>query len=82
MSFRKDLMTPIEAWNRVPDKDVYDDANKKSLIYLTDVHKHFILKQKVKEEIMKQINKRPSGNSAIDVYINGIQLMEDLEIRK
>ena len=39
-------------------------------------------KLKVKEAIMKQINKRPSGNPEIDAYINGIQLMEDLGIRK
>jgi len=38
--------------------------------------------QKVKEAIMIQINKRPSGNPEVDAYINGIQLMEDLEIRK
>jgi transcription initiation factor TFIIIB Brf1 subunit/transcription initiation factor TFIIB len=38
--------------------------------------------QKVREAIMKQINKRPSGNLEIDAYINGIQLMEDLGIRK
>ena len=80
MSFEKDFPELVKGLGIIRTERL---RQRNEIDFLMEsIQLHCLDKQKVKEAIMKQINKRPSGNPEVDAYINGIQLMEDLEIRK